>query len=111
MGLTRRKDGYYVEFPVLDDGKTLTLAKGIPGARIRRWKTHVTLKKKNIKTASFQNFYLGQKKTVFICRSADRLKNILKFLAWLQIITIYFYSVNGIILLHCLSLKPKFVQT
>jgi len=39
MGLTRRKDGYYVEFPVLDDGKTLTLARGIPGARVKRWKT------------------------------------------------------------------------
>src|SRR5213593_4092365 len=39
MGLTRRKDGYYVEFPVLDDGKTMTLARGIPGARIKRWKT------------------------------------------------------------------------
>lgn len=39
MGLTRRKDGYYVEFPVLDDGKTVTLARGIPGARIKRWKT------------------------------------------------------------------------
>ena len=26
MGLTKRKDSYYVEFHVLDDGKTLTLA-------------------------------------------------------------------------------------
>ncbi len=24
MGLTKRKDSYYVEFRVLDDGKTLT---------------------------------------------------------------------------------------
>jgi integrase len=39
MGLTRRKDGYYVEFPVLDDGKTLTLARGVPRARVKRWKT------------------------------------------------------------------------
>jgi len=39
MGLTRRKDGWYVEFPVLDDGKTLTLAGGTPGAKIKRWKT------------------------------------------------------------------------
>jgi integrase len=39
MGLTRRKDGWYVEFPVLDDGKTLTLARGVRGARIKRWKT------------------------------------------------------------------------
>jgi len=39
MGLTKRKDGWYVEFPVVDDGKTLTLARGTPGARIKRWKT------------------------------------------------------------------------
>jgi integrase len=38
MGLTKRKDSYYVEFPVLDDGKTLTLARGIVGARLKRWK-------------------------------------------------------------------------
>lgn len=39
MGLTRRKDGYYVEFTVLDNGETLALASGIQGARIKRWKT------------------------------------------------------------------------
>ena len=38
MGLTKRKEGYYVEFPVLDDGKTLTLARGHPGAKLKRWK-------------------------------------------------------------------------
>ena len=38
MGLTRRKDGWYVEFRVLDDGKTLTLARGIAGAKLKRWK-------------------------------------------------------------------------
>jgi len=38
MGLTKRKDGYYVEFRVLDDGKTLSLASGIHGARLMRWK-------------------------------------------------------------------------
>lgn len=38
MGLTKRKDSYYVEFPVLDDGKTLTLARRIPGAKLKRWK-------------------------------------------------------------------------
>ena len=42
MGLTKRKDGYYVEFPVLDDGKTVTLARGVPGARVKRWKTGTT---------------------------------------------------------------------
>lgn len=38
MGLTKRKDSYYVEFPVLDDGKVLTLARGVAGAKLRRWK-------------------------------------------------------------------------
>ena len=39
MGLTKRRDGWYVEFPVIDDGKVLTLARGTPGAKIKRWKT------------------------------------------------------------------------
>jgi integrase len=39
MGLTKRKDGWYVEFPVLDDGKVLKLAPGVPGAKVKRWKT------------------------------------------------------------------------
>ena len=38
MGLTRRKGSYYVQFPVLDDGKTLALARGIAGAKLKRWK-------------------------------------------------------------------------
>lgn len=42
MGLTKRKDGWYVEFPVTDDGKTLSLASGVPGARLKRWKTGTT---------------------------------------------------------------------
>jgi hypothetical protein len=36
MGLTRRKDSYYVEFSVVDKGKTLELAKG--GGKLKRWK-------------------------------------------------------------------------
>jgi integrase len=28
-----------VEFPVVDDGKVLTLARGTPGAKLKRWKT------------------------------------------------------------------------
>jgi integrase len=37
MGLTKRKDSYYVEFPVVDDGKHLRLAP--PGSgKLRRWK-------------------------------------------------------------------------
>jgi integrase len=39
MGLTKREDGYYVEFPVLDEGKVFKLARGVPGARVKRWKT------------------------------------------------------------------------
>ena len=38
MGRTKRKDGYYVEFPVIDDGKVLTLARGTPGAKVKRWR-------------------------------------------------------------------------
>lgn len=38
MGLTRRKESYYVEFSVLDDGKTLTLAQGIAESKLKRWK-------------------------------------------------------------------------
>ncbi len=38
MGLTKRRDGYYVEFRVLDDGKTLSLAGGVRGAKLKRWK-------------------------------------------------------------------------
>jgi len=38
MGLTKRKDSYYVEFRVIDNGETLTLARGIAGARLKRWK-------------------------------------------------------------------------
>jgi len=39
MGLTKRKDGWYVEFPVVDDGKVLSLARGTPGSKLKRWKT------------------------------------------------------------------------
>lgn len=38
MGLTKRKDGYYVEFPVLSDGKTLTLGRNVLGAKLKRWR-------------------------------------------------------------------------
>ena len=37
MGLTKRKDSYYVEFAVLDDGEALTLASG-GGGQLKRWK-------------------------------------------------------------------------
>ena len=38
MGLRKRKDGWYVEFPVIDDGKVLALARGTPGAKVKRWR-------------------------------------------------------------------------
>ncbi len=38
MGLTKRRESFYVEFPVLDDGKTITLARGVPRAKLKRWK-------------------------------------------------------------------------
>lgn len=44
MGLTKRNDSYYVEFRVLDDGKTLSLASGIQGAKLKRWKVGCTNK-------------------------------------------------------------------
>src|SRR5688572_2825353 len=37
MGLTKRKDSYYIEFHVLDDGKTLTLAP-LGRGKLKRWK-------------------------------------------------------------------------
>jgi integrase len=44
MGLTKRKDSWYVEFYVLDDGKTLNLASRVQGAKLRRWKVGSTNK-------------------------------------------------------------------
>src|SRR5262249_23702319 len=44
MGLTKRNDSYYVEFRVIDDGKTLSLASGIQGAKLKRWKVGCTNK-------------------------------------------------------------------
>ena len=40
MGLTWRKDSFYVEFRVIDDGKTYRLAWRVPGARLKRWKVN-----------------------------------------------------------------------
>lgn len=37
MGLTKRKDSYYVEFRVLHDGKVISLARTCNG-KLRRWK-------------------------------------------------------------------------
>lgn len=38
MGLTKRKDSYYVEFPVADNGISLTLASAGQGGKLKRWK-------------------------------------------------------------------------
>lgn len=55
MGLTKRKDGWYVEFYVVDDGKTVSLAPRILGAKLKRWKgsknkTHAKHQESIIKT-------------------------------------------------------------
>ena len=77
MGLTRRRESYYVEFPVLDDGKTLTLARGVPGARLKRWKvgnTNRTIAKHQealIKTALMK----GEIKS-------EKLPGLMTFRAW-----------------------------
>ncbi len=44
MGLTKRKDSYYVEFRVIDNGKALELASGVQGAKLKRWKVGCTNK-------------------------------------------------------------------
>lgn len=77
MGLTKRKESYYVEFPVLDGGKVLTLARGAPGARLKRWKvgnTNRTIAKQQealIKTALMK----GEIKS-------ERLPSLMTFRAW-----------------------------
>jgi hypothetical protein len=45
MGLTKRKDGWYVEFPVVDDGKGLTLARGTPWSQIETMEGSLTTNK------------------------------------------------------------------
>jgi len=44
MGLTPRKDGLYIQFPVVDDGKVLQWGRGNPTAKLKRWKAHTTNK-------------------------------------------------------------------
>ena len=34
MGLTKRKDGWYVEFPVVDDGEGINISQGHPWSQI-----------------------------------------------------------------------------
>jgi integrase len=38
MGLTKRKDSFYVEFPVREEDGMLRLARGTAGTKLKRWK-------------------------------------------------------------------------
>jgi len=45
MGLTKRRDGWYVEFRVVDDDKVLLLPpRGTLGGKLKRWKIGNTTK-------------------------------------------------------------------
>lgn len=64
MGLTKRPDSYYVAFRVLtsEDGKTLRLASGMAGAKVKRWKVG-TLNRtaaRNMEAAIKTNLLLGK---------------------------------------------------
>ena len=67
MGLTKRPDGYYAAFSVIDspDGKTLVLAGGVPGARRKRWKIGGTNKTvaREMEAAIKMRLRLGQEPT------------------------------------------------
>lgn len=67
MGLTRRHDSYYVEFRVTEseDGKSLVLAPGVPGARKKRWKVGCLNKTvaREMEAAIKTRLLLGQEKT------------------------------------------------
>lgn len=67
MGLTRRRDSYYVEFRVIDSpsGNTLQLAHGIAGARLKRWKVGCTNKTvaREMESAIKTRLLLGQELT------------------------------------------------
>ncbi len=80
MGLTKRSDSYYVEFRVIDsdDGKSLMLASGVPGARKKRWKVGCLNKTiaKEMEAAIKTRILLGQETT-------ERAKPVL-FKEWAQ---------------------------
>ncbi len=64
MGLTKRRDSYYIEFRVIDspDGQSLQLAAGVRGARLKRWKVGCTNKTaaKEAEAAIRINLLLGK---------------------------------------------------
>ena len=67
MGLTKRADSYYVEFRVIEseDGQSLVLASGVPGARKKRWKVGCLNKTvaREMEAAIKTRLLLGQEKT------------------------------------------------
>jgi len=67
LGLTKRSDSYYVEFRVIDseDGKSLKLASGVPGARKKRWKVGCLNKTvaREMESAIKTLILLGQERT------------------------------------------------
>lgn len=67
MGLTKRRDSYYVEFRVIEseDGKSLVLGSGVPGARKKRWKVGCLNKTiaREMETVIKTRILLGQEKS------------------------------------------------
>jgi integrase len=67
MGLTKRSDSYYVEFRVIEseDGKSWSLASGVPGAKKKRWKVGCLNKTvaREMESAIKTRLLLGQEKT------------------------------------------------
>ena len=67
MGLTKRRDSYYVEFRVIEseDSKSWSLASGVPGARKKRWKVGCLNKTiaREMEAAIKTRLLLGHEKT------------------------------------------------
>jgi integrase len=67
MGLTKRRDSYYVEFRVIEsaDGTAWSLASGVPGARKKRWKVGCLNKTiaREMEAAIKTRLLLGHEKT------------------------------------------------
>jgi integrase len=67
MGLTKRRDSYYVEFRVIEsaDGKSWSLASGVPGAKKKRWKVGCLNKTiaREMEVAIKTRLLLGHEKT------------------------------------------------
>ena len=60
MGLTKRKDSYYVEFPVIENDGFLRLARGVPHAKLKRWKVGCRNKEEARKQESIIKTHLLQ---------------------------------------------------